>query len=100
MRYILQVDFPHQGPFGEELTNVMRDLAKDIANEEGLISKFWTENEEEKEAGGVYFFTNLKDAQRYLDKHTKRLTSFGYTNIRGKIFTVNEELSELSEPKK
>lgn len=96
MRYLLQVDFPHQGPFGEELTKAMHDLAKDIANEEGLISKFWTENEEEKEAGGVYFFNNLKDAQRYLKKHTNRLTSFGYENIRGKIFTVNEELTQLS----
>ncbi|CAA6810484.1 MAG: Putative mono-oxygenase ydhR [uncultured Sulfurovum sp.] len=100
MRYLLQVDFPHSGPFGEELTNAMNDLAKDIATESGLISKLWTENEATKEAGGIYQFTNMDDAQRYLKKHTERLTSFGYKNIRGKIFTINEALSALSVPQK
>lgn len=99
MRYLLQVDFPHIGPFGHELTTAMSELAKDIANEPGLISKLWTENEETKEAGGVYIFDNLNDTERYLKKHTERLLSFGYKNIRGKIFTINEELSELSLPK-
>jgi hypothetical protein len=99
MKYLLQVDFPHQGPFGDELTAAMSDLAKDISTEAGLISKLWTENESEKEAGGIYLFDNKDDAKRYLDKHTKRLQSFGYENIRGKIFAVNEVLSELSLPK-
>jgi len=97
MKYLMQIDFPHEGPFGEELTNAMEDLAKDIANESGLIFKFWTENEETKEAGGVYLFDNLEDAKRYLDKHTARLESFGYTNLRSKIFNVNEKLSILSK---
>ena len=99
MKYLLQVDFPHQGPFGDELTTAMSDLAKDISTETGLISKLWTENENEKEAGGIYLFDNENDAKRYLNKHTKRLQSFGYENIRGKIFVVNEDLSKLSLPK-
>lgn len=93
MKYLLQVDFPHVGPFKEEFTEAFTDLAKDIANEEGLIWKIWTENEEKKEGGGIYLFDNLTDANRYLDKHTQRLESFGYSNIRGKIFNVNEALS-------
>jgi hypothetical protein len=93
MKYILQVDFPHAGPFTEEFTEAFTDLAKDIATEKGLVWKIWTENEETKEAGGIYLFDNLADANRYLDKHTKRLESFGYSNIRGKIFNVNETLS-------
>ncbi|WP_345979859.1 monooxygenase [Sulfurimonas sp. HSL3-2] len=93
MKYLLQVDFPHAGPFKEEFSEAFTDLAKDIANEEGLIWKIWTENEETKEAGGIYLFDNLKDADRYLQKHTKRLASFGYTDIRAKIFNVNEPLS-------
>ena len=100
MRYLLQVDFPHYGPFGDELTTVMSDLAKDIANEKGLISKLWTENETNKEAGGIYLFDNEEDAVRYLKKHTERLEAFGYSNIRGKIFVVNEALSALSLPSK
>ena len=93
MKYLLQVDFPHARPFKEEFTETFTDLAKDIANEEGLIWKIWTENEETKEGGGIYLFDNLADANRYLDKHTQRLKSFGYSNIRGKIFNVNEALS-------
>ena len=84
MKYILQVDFPHEGVFGEEFSKAFADLAKDISNEAGLIWKIWTENEEEKEAGGIYLFDNIADANRYLEKHTKRLESFGYTNIRAK----------------
>jgi hypothetical protein len=94
---LLQIDFPHQGPFGQEMTRMMSDLAKDISTEKGLVFKLWTENEETKEAGGIYLFETLAEAQSYLEKHTKRLESFGYSNIRSKIFTVNEGLSVLSK---
>ena len=97
MKYILQVDFPHDGIFDEAMSEAFADLAKDIAQEEGLIWKIWTENEASKEAGGIYLFDNQEDAQRYLKKHTERLNSFGYTDIRAKIFAVNEALSRLSK---
>jgi hypothetical protein len=97
MKFLLQVDFAHEGPFGDELTKAMSDLAKDIANEDGLVYKLWTENEHTKEAGGIYVFDNKADAQRYLEMHTKRLESFGYSDIKSKIFTINEELSKLSK---
>lgn len=97
MAYILQVDFPHTGPFKDELAKALADLAKDIAGESGLIWKIWTENEKTKEAGGIYLFSNEAEAKSYLEKHTKRLESFGYTNIRGKIFEVNEKLSKISK---
>lgn len=97
MKYLMQIDFPHEGPFGNELTEMMSDLAKDIATEKGLVFKLWTENEQTKEAGGVYVFETLEDAQNYLTKHTKRLESFGYSDIKAKIFLINEELSKLSK---
>lgn len=97
MKYLLQVDFPYEGTFGEEFTNSMRDLAKDIANENGLVLKLWTQNENTKEAGGIYIFDNNEDTNRYLEKHTNRLESFGITNIKSKIFEINEELSVLSK---
>jgi hypothetical protein len=96
MKYILQVDFPHDGIFGEDMTNAFKELAQDIKKEEGLIWKIWTENETQKEAGGIYLFDNENDAKRYLDKHTKRLESFGYSNIKAKIFGVNEGLSTIT----
>ncbi len=97
MNYILQVDFPHDGIFGEEFSEAFIDLANDISQEAGLIWKIWTENEATKEAGGIYLFSNESDVKRYLTKHTARLESFGYKNIRAKIFSVNESLSLITK---
>jgi hypothetical protein len=97
MKYLLQVDFPHDGIFGEEMAQAFAALAQDIKKEEGLIWKIWTENEDDKEAGGIYLFDNEDDAKRYLEKHTQRLESFGYSNIRAKIFKVNEALSVITK---
>jgi hypothetical protein len=97
MNYLLQVDFPHDGIFGEEFSKAFVDLANDISKEEGLIWKIWTENENSKEAGGIYLFSNEFDAKRYLEKHTKRLELFGYKDIRAKIFSVNEPLSKITK---
>ncbi|MDT8338365.1 MAG: monooxygenase [Sulfurimonas sp.] len=94
---LLQIDFPYNGPTGDEMAEGFKDLAYSIAKENGLIWKIWTENKETKEAGGVYMFENLPDLQRYLDMHTKRLESFGVTDIRAKIFGVNEKLSAITK---
>ena len=73
MAYLLQVDFPHDVIFGEDFSNAFVDLAKNISEESGLIWKIWTENEQTKEAGGIYLFDNEADAKRYLEMHTKGL---------------------------
>lgn len=97
MKCLLQMDFPYTGPFGDDFFDAMKELAKDIANENGLIYKLWTENEETQEAGGIYIFDSLDDANRYLEKHTKRLESFGFTGIRAKTFQINEALSKITK---
>ena len=96
---LLQIDFPIEGPFGEEMTKAFEDLAKDIANEEGLIWKIWTENSANKEAGGIYLFSDENNAKQYLEKHTKRLNSFGIIDINAKIFDVNVPLSLIDKAK-
>ncbi|MCF0148150.1 MAG: monooxygenase [Clostridium sp.] len=90
---LLQIDFKMQGPWGEEMSIAFADLAKDIAQEKRLIWKIWTENEKEGEAGGIYLFEDEEALDVYLDKHTKRLNSFGITEITAKKFDVNEALS-------
>lgn len=97
MKYLLQVDFPYNGPFGSEFFDAMKELAEDIATENGLVYKLWTENEEMQEAGGIYVFDNLEDANRYLDKHSQRLTSFGFKDIKSKVFVINEALSAITK---
>lgn len=96
MMYLLQVDFTMDGPFGAEMSEGFQDLARSINDEEGVIWKIWTENAEAKEAGGVYLFETKESAENYLAMHSARLTSFGITNIRGKIFEVNEALSIIN----
>ena len=60
MAYLLQVDFPFEGPFGEEMEKGFWDLANSINEEEGFHWKIWTENQETKEAGGIYVFEENK----------------------------------------
>lgn len=95
--FILQVDFAYHGPFGDEMSQAMQDLAHDIATESGLIWKIWTVNESTKEAGGIYYFTNEQDAKRYLIKHIARLQNFGIDQVNGKIFEVNADLSHINK---
>lgn len=92
---LLQIDFPFTGPFGAEMSAAMHGLAQDIAQENGLIWKIWTENEQTQKAGGIYLFNDEENAKRYLTKHSTRLASFGITRINAEIFDVNQALSAI-----
>lgn len=96
MTTLLQFDFPFDGPFGEEMTTAFQDLARDIAAEDGLIWKVWTENEPERRAGGIYLFAEASSAARYQAKHQARLESFGVTGIVARSFSVNGPLSAIT----
>ena len=67
------MDFPYTGPFGNEFFAQMKELAEDITTWKGLVYELWTENEDTQEAGGIYVFDSLEDANRYQAKHTERL---------------------------
>lgn len=96
MTTLLQFDFPFDGPFGAEMTAAFSGLAHDIAAEDGLIWKIWTENETERRAGGIYLFVDPASAARYADKHNARLEGFGVTDIVARSFTVNADLSAIT----
>ena len=95
MTYLLQVDFPYAGPWGQAMTEAMEGLAHTIAQEPGLVWKIWTENEEAGEAGGIYLFKDADSAAAYLAMHTARLKGFGIAQVNGKIFAVNEALTQM-----
>ncbi|SUA62643.1 monooxygenase [Oligella urethralis] len=97
MNYILQVDFPFDGPWDKAMYTAMQDLAKSINNEPGLIWKIWTENQADKSAGGIYLFDSRHNAQKYLEMHSARLAAAGIKDIRGRIFAINDKLSELNK---
>jgi len=96
---LLQIDFKMEGPWGDEMSKGFEDLAKDIAQEKDLIWKIWTENEAEKESGGIYLFANEEALDRYLTKHTARLASFGIVEINAKKFDVNVPLTMIDRGK-
>jgi hypothetical protein len=82
MPTLVQFDFPMKGPWGDELAEAFRDLAGIIGRAPGLRWKIWTENEAEGTGGGIYLFD--------------RLEGFGVTEIRARLFHVNEPLTELT----
>jgi len=97
MAVIMYVDFPHKKVWGKEMANQMKELAQSITKEPGFIWKFWTESKKEEMAGGVYMFDSRERAEQYLKMHSERLAEFGYADIRGKIFEINEELSTIGK---
>lgn len=91
----MHVDFPHKEVWGKEMAGQMKELAESINKEPGFIWKFWTESKSDEMAGGVYMFDTRENAENYLKMHAERLAGFGYTDIRGKVFEINEELSTI-----
>jgi hypothetical protein len=88
--------FPFPGPWGKELTEDAHELARDIANEHGLVWKIWLENRETGHAGGIYLFADAVAAARYREKHESRLSATGLTGVVANAFSVNSELSVLT----
>ncbi|QEK65296.1 monooxygenase [Bacillus safensis] len=97
MAHLLQMDFKMKGPFGDEMAKEFSDLAKSINEEDGFIWKIWTENPEKNEAGGIYLFETKEAAENYLEMHSKRITSFGITDINAKIFNINAPLTHITK---
>ena len=88
--------FPFPGPWGKAMTDHARGLAGDIASEPGLIWKIWLENRESGHAGGIYLFDGAAAAERYREKHERRLAAMGLAGVTANAFAVNAELSALT----
>ncbi len=96
MPNLVQFDFPMQGPWGEEMAGAFRELAEMIAETPGLRWKVWTESEVEGLGGGIYLFDDEASARAYVEEHTVRLAGFGNTDVRAKVFDVNEPLPAVT----
>lgn len=95
MLTVVVFEFPYDGPWGNEMTEHSKGLAADIAQEEGLAWKIWTEAPERKRAGGIYLFTTPGAADRYTEMHSARLAQFGFTDIDVRRYSVNAGLTEI-----
>lgn len=96
MKKLLQIHFDYPGPFGDAMSESMKELAESINHEPGMIWKIWTENAQTRQAGGIYLFESEELARAYLKKHTERLKSFGIGQVTCHIFEVNEPLTRLN----
>lgn len=92
----LQFEFPYGGPWGEAMSVHLDSLARQIAVEDGLTWKIWTENPVTQRAGGIYQFEDEEAAERYRRKYVERLTSLGIRDISTRAFTVNTALSRIT----
>jgi Putative mono-oxygenase ydhR len=88
--------FPFPGPWGKELTEASHVLARDIAGEHGLVWKICLEDRETGHAGGIYLFEDAATAERYREKHERRLSAMGLTGVMANALSVNTELSVLT----
>ncbi len=93
---LLQIDFPSHGPWGEDLTRKVTDLAHLLNKTPGMLWKIWTENSRTGNCGGVYLFTDESSANAFLKEHLLRLDSMGIKNVRAKVLDVNEGLSYIT----
>lgn len=93
---VLLFRFPFPGPWGSALTEHAQALARDIALEHGLVWKIWLEDRESGHAGGVYLFENATAAERYREKHQRRLAAMGVVGVAAQAFAVNAALSALT----
>ncbi|TRW46623.1 monooxygenase [Georgenia yuyongxinii] len=96
MPTLLQIDFPTEGPWGEQMAAAYAELADLISRTPGLRWKIWTEREEDGISGGIYLFDDESSARAYLAEHTARLSSFGISDIRALVLDVNETLTATS----
>lgn len=93
MPRLVSIEFSCDGPFGAEAAAAYAEPAEDIAAEDGLIWKVWSEDPRTSVAGGGYLFADGEFAERYIHKHTQRLGTFGITDARISNLGVNEQLS-------
>jgi len=98
MTVILQVDFTLPAELlGDHLVESSKALAESITKEPGFISKIWTVNKETNEAGGVYLFEDKTSAEQYLAMHKQRLEALGASQLRAKLFAINEPLTAITK---
>jgi len=91
---VLIFDFPNSA-FGPDRTEALKPLAEDIAGQQGLLWKIWTEEPAAARAGGVYLFATRADAEAYHAMHAKRLAARGVTGIEATYRGVNDILTAI-----
>lgn len=84
------------GPIDDNAAEGMRQLAKSIAEEPGVIWKIWTHESGSDHFGSTYLFKDLASLEAYKQMHMERLAAFGVTDITDHVFDIMEDLSVIN----
>ncbi|WP_035092507.1 monooxygenase [Aquimarina macrocephali] len=93
---IWDLHLKYDGPVTQEFMEGNKNLAKSIAEEEGVIWKIWTHEEGTNHFGSTYLFKNEEYLKKYREMHIKRLNGIGITEITDYTFDVLEDLSKIN----
>jgi Putative mono-oxygenase ydhR len=94
---ILQINFKLDVP-SEEYHHMCQSVAQAIADLPGLRWKIWILNEQEKEAGGIYFFASEQALHDYLSGPiVARVKSHpGLRELSAKKFDVMDDVTAIT----
>jgi hypothetical protein len=94
---ILQVNFK-LNISAEEYRQAASSLAGEFAQVDGLLWKIWILNEDEKEAGGIYFFKNKEALDAYLNGPLAAQVKShpALTDMSAKRFSIMSEVSVIT----
>lgn len=94
---ILQINFNYKVATADYVAAV-KPLAADIAAVPGLLWKVWLLNEDQNEAGGIYWFSDEASLQAYLEGPIVAgiVSHPALENISAKTFDNLSELSQIT----
>ena len=85
--------FPFPGTWGKDLTE---RVARAIGDEAGLVWKIWLDDRETGHISGVYLFEDAAAADRYRERHARRLAAMGLAGVTADVFPVESQVSVLT----
>ncbi|PMB44301.1 hypothetical protein CEN40_14245, partial [Fischerella thermalis CCMEE 5205] len=66
---VLQINFPFNGLWGNEMMQAYSELAHKLSEIPGLLWKIWIENSNDGETGGIYLFEDASSLDIFLTEH-------------------------------
>lgn len=94
---ILQINFQFNVS-EKEYENASSSLAQSFADIPGCKWKIWLMNEDRKEAGGVYLFSDKESVEKYKESDLFKMVNnhSAFSNFSVKQFDILEELSGVT----
>lgn len=90
-----ELSYHARGPWGAQLEEASRQLARQLASSEGLLWQSWLENSESQRVALVSVFASRALAENFVQQHRTRLEELGVIEMETRLFQLNVPLSLL-----